>query len=526
MAQWNRQSQSYLHDNTTLFEASLAVDEYGNPIKAQSASSVSAFGEGVSVPISPVFQLDGLYGLDDRLFDTNELNGGVVESTGTLMKCSSGVNLNALAQINSKRSVRYRPGQGAMARFTSQFTAGVDGYTQRSGFISEEQAVQIGYDGENFGILLQNGGKAHIETFDIWGPATSNGDITITLDGVNYPITLVNGDSISTIVAKIKDGITSTDWSIEYNATTVSILANEVGPKSGAFAFSDTGGTSVTSTNTTVQLGMPHIENWVYQQDFNLDTLDGTGFSGAVIDPTKLNVYQINFRWLGAGEIRFAFENPSNGDIINFHEIRYTNRHNDVHLDNPSLKIGHVVKSIGGSGTDVSVSGASMMGAIEGLIKTTKLPTAVGVSYDPNPNSLADEYHHILTLHNRLIFNDKINTREFILKNVNAAFKTNPEGVPVLVYVYSNFEGLPLLEYDSQEEDKSSIYHSTTQGIVTTEVEDNLPIYIFEIPGGGSAQVNLEDLRIAIPPNNSISFVATSTEKLAKVSLSAIWLED
>ena len=38
------------------------------------------------------------------------------------------------------------------------------------------------------------------------------------------------------------------------------------------------------------------------------------------------------------------------------------------------------------------------------------------------PNLAADDYHHVLTLHNRLIYKNKINTREVLLKNINAAF--------------------------------------------------------------------------------------------------------
>ena len=62
-----------------------------------------------------------------------------------------------------------------------------------------------------------------------------------------------------------------------------------------------------------------------------VDPLDGNGYSGATLDPTKLNVFQINFRWLGAGQIRFSIENPLNGDMIVFHEIRYANNYDDVH---------------------------------------------------------------------------------------------------------------------------------------------------------------------------------------------------
>lgn len=526
MAQWNTEVQEYLFNNDTLFEASMQVDEYGNPVKTQAAASVSAFGENVSVQITPVFQLDGLYGIDNPSFETYSENSGLAHSTGTLMECKSGTSLGGYGVIRSKRAVRYRPGQGALTRFTAQFTSGIPGYTQRAGFFTQEQALQVGYNGDKFGVLLQNGGKAHIHSFQIDTAATSSGDITLTLDGIDYVVSILSGDTIGTICAKINEQFLSSPWVTEYSGNKVCFLSKSVGSKSGSFSFVDTGSTGITSILSVTQEGADHIESWTYQEDFNKDKLDGTGTSGAVIDPSKLNVYQINFRWLGAGELRFAIENPTNGDMIIFHKIRYANKNNDVHLDNPSLKVGYVAASIGGSGSEVSVSGASMMGAIEGLILNTKYPSSIGVGLDPIPNLTDNDDHHVMTIHNRLVYKNKVNTRELLLKRINGSFLTNPSGTPVSVFVYANFEGLGNLVYDAINEEKSSTYFSTDLKNVTIEAANNVPIYVFEVPGGGSSTVDVSNLRIAIPPNSSLSFIARSTEKLVRVAVSGVWVED
>ena len=174
MAQWNRTSQNYLNDNTSLFEASLAVDEYGNPVKTSSASAVSVFGEHVSVPITPVFQLDGLYGLDERLFESYESESGSAIASNTLLECRTGTSLGGYGVIRSKRAVRYRPGQGALTRFTAQFTEGSRRLYSKSGILcARASAIQVGFDGDKFGVLLQNGGKAHIHNIVISSAATS-----------------------------------------------------------------------------------------------------------------------------------------------------------------------------------------------------------------------------------------------------------------------------------------------------------------------------------------------------------------
>jgi hypothetical protein len=209
-------------------------------------------------------------------------------------------------------------------------------------------------------------------------------------------------------------------------------------------------------------------------------------------------VYQINFRWLGAGEIRYAIENPINGDMIHFHHEHYSNRNTDVHIDNPSLKIGYVAASLGGDGTSIVVEGASMMGAIEGLINTTKLPTATFRESTANLNF--NTWYHVLTAANSVVYRGKINTREIILKNINCAFSGTG---PVTVALILNPTGLADSREFNSINEFSSVYTSNTTSVVT--LGDQRLMYIFDVEAGGSGTQVLEDLRIAIPPGNEVS---------------------
>lgn len=523
MAQLDTNKQTLLRNNNSLYEVQMQADQYGNII-TPGATSKSAFGESIAVPLTPVLQLDGLYGLDPRQFETFTATGGAATTTGTLMQCSTGTSIGGYGVIRSARAVRYRPGQGAVSRFTAKFSPGVAGYTQRAGFFTQEQALQVGYDGEQFGVLLQNGGKAYISNFTITAAAIGTGNITITLDDVDTVVAITSADTIATVARKIADAFAgNSNWIVEYSGTKVCFLATAVGPKAGAFNFTDTGATGVTATVTNSQAGVAHTDTWIPQQSFNIDTLDGNGPSTVVIDPTKLNIFQINFRWLGAGELRFAIENPINGDMIFFHHIHYSNQNIDVHIDNPSLKIGYVAASLGGTGTNVVVEGASMMGGIEGLIQNTKLPVAANVSFNPPGNLSNNTYHEVLTIHNRLVYGGKINTREVLLKNINASFTTTSTA-PVTVILFYDFDALPDLEYTTQSEEFSSVYYSTTTGTVT--LGNNLPIYVVDVPGGGNSSVDLTDLRIAVPPNHNISAVVFSSQAISRVALALTWVED
>lgn len=83
------------------------------------------------------------------------------------------------------------------------------------------------------------------------------------------------------------------------------------------------------------------------------------------LDPTKLNVYQIQYQWLGAGEIRFYVEVPGFGGFVLMHRIKYANTETDVSIQNPSLPLIAMVKNDGNT-TDLEVRTPSGSSGLEG----------------------------------------------------------------------------------------------------------------------------------------------------------------
>lgn len=79
------------------------------------------------------------------------------------------------------------------------------------------------------------------------------------------------------------------------------------------------------------------VDNWTYQGDFNEDALNLNSPSRFNFDPTKGNIYQIAYQWLGFGEIRFYVEDPKIGKFIVFHRIKYANLNTNPTIYNPSL---------------------------------------------------------------------------------------------------------------------------------------------------------------------------------------------
>lgn len=73
----------------------------------------------------------------------------------------------------------------------------------------------------------------------------------------------------------------------------------------GVFFGSDGGGVFVLLRSNTT--GTPSDARKVYQADWNVDRLDGSGVSGITLDPDATQIYLIDIEWLGVGSVRTGF---------------------------------------------------------------------------------------------------------------------------------------------------------------------------------------------------------------------------
>lgn len=57
------------------------------------------------------------------------------------------------------------------------------------------------------------------------------------------------------------------------------------------------------------------LENKVAQANWNKDKLDGNGLSGLTLDVTKINIWWMDYQWLGAGRVRFGVYNKDGSRV-------------------------------------------------------------------------------------------------------------------------------------------------------------------------------------------------------------------
>jgi hypothetical protein len=101
-------------------------------------------------------------------------------------------------------------------------------------------------------------------------------------------------------------------------------------------------------TNTTGSV----VTTSIHQSNWSSDPMNGSGLSGITLDPTKSQIFAIDFQWLGVGRIRYGFQ--INGVFHLVHEIMHANLESGVYMQTANLPIRYEVFNEGGTGANIS----------------------------------------------------------------------------------------------------------------------------------------------------------------------------
>jgi hypothetical protein len=115
------------------------------------------------------------------------------------------------------------------------------------------------------------------------------------------------------------------------------------------------------------------VDTWTTFTDWSNGINGGNAAWLNLLDWTKGNVFQIQFQWLGFGEIQFSIENPSSGGLVVVHRIRFANTSAVTSLQNPTLPVmAHVANTTNDSA--IILKTPSAMGFCEGKIDNPTPP--------------------------------------------------------------------------------------------------------------------------------------------------------
>ena len=491
-------------------------------LKVGIAEPLTAFGEVRSSQPSPIIQMDSVYGAMDNT-ETFTASGGTVTASAGNIECAITTTVGSYAVFRSRRALRYRPGQGALFRWTSIFDSAnaVASSLQIAGAFNSSSGFLVGYDGASFGVMHRTGGYHEAREVTISAGASGAETVTLTLNTVAYSIPVTSGTAAFNawqIAAWLEANQSA--WDAWQNGSKVVLLGLDLGAKAGTYTVASTGTLAGTIAQQTA--GVAATETWVNQADFDIDTLDGSGPSGMTIDPAKGNVYAVDMQYLGYGDVDMLVENEDTGRLFAFHRWHFNNVRTVPTLTNPTLKIGMAVASLG-STTALTLKGASWMAAVDGEVNAFRTPR----SYSYQRASVGGTLTSVFAIRVRGVFRGLAQLSEVFPK---IAF-LSPEGTracEVKFLLNPTFAGTTNWTYT--DENHSIVEYDITG---TTFSANGTELASFIVAGGSQGSLNFASLEsgglhpVHLQRGDVLVIAAKITGGAGNnVTASLTWLED
>lgn len=260
------------------------------------------------------------------------------------------------------------------------------------------------------------------------------------------------------------------------------------------------------------------VEQFVPQSEFNVDKLDGSGPSRAILNSGTLNLWTFRGGWYGILPLQYGVFIDGAYRLV--HVIDKTNAQDKPHLSNATLPMFIEVVSDGVAGADVIVSSASWRGGIVGdKPRGTKADRTQTQSIESKiiPSGALTP---VITLRNNLSFQSKAN-------HVRVRYGTIALSVdgtkPVIWEVHKN-AALTGASFVSQNPDTSvADYDISATSMVVSG--DNIGGTI--MGKVSTTRINLfeGDVVLAVYPGETITLAAKSANN-SEASLFFRWIEE
>lgn len=501
-------------DSGTVVESPSTIEGFG---QAAIAEPKLPFGSVHVENLYSVFQIDGVYGINAVQVRTTTSGTGQATSANNLLTCSTGATSGSYAAIQSRKRLRYRAGQGSLARFTAIFSSPVASSYLLAGIGSAESGFYFGYNGTSFGVLHVTGGVREIQTLTVTTASTSTQNYQVFINGTSHNVTATNNSSTIKTAYEISQG-TYPGWTAAQVGSTVVFVSNDAGDKTGSFSIAQSGaGTPAAGSFVETKAGVSSTDTWVAQSSWNGDTLDGSGGSGNLsgfsLNPQKGNLFQIEMAYLGYGPIRMRVCTTSStrtqASWVTVHTFKFPNTRTLTNVSQPSFPVTLTAYSAG-STTDISVSAASLAGFREGTSTMTgPRQTYWGTSTAVSTGS----YYAIKTIRNDITFKGRANQSVVNLLSFGAA---HDDATPVTFFLIKNATLVGTPNFTSHS---TSSCTSVDSAATTCTISNNEQI-IFTLPLGQSSNglFAFSD-EVTLQPGETLTIAAQTVTGTATFSI-------
>lgn len=237
-------------------------------------------------------------------------------------------------------------------------------------------------------------------------------------------------------------------------------------------------------------------DQWIPQSSWNKDVMNGVQPSVMNLDPTKGNVYKIQYQWLGFGAINFYIEDYNSGNFELVHQIQYANSNTAVSLTNPTLQIrAHVANT--SNNTNIVLKTPSCSAQLEGIFNYPLLRNAIA----GRKAAITSEVN-VLTIRNKTSFASKTN-KSLVYPNFVTLSVAGNQDCRFTFYSNASLGGSP--SYADVSTNISVVDYDTAGTTVSGRV-----LFYVNVNGNSQETVDLTSLNLRLVPGNTLTISGQS----------------
>lgn len=494
-------------------------------LNAANAGSTAQFGELLVSQLTAASQAVFADGVNPQQFVTRSIGAGasVTEVSGNV-NLQSGTATTGSAAVLMRKGVSYRAGQGSLFRGTALFGPPTANTYQLLGFGNTECGYYFGYDGTHFGIHHFPDGVREVRKLDVnAGGAANASSVVVTLNGEARTYT-INGNSSENQTAW---EISQQDWTNvgggwvaeEYDGN-VYFIALRTGARTGSYSATITG--SALGEFTRFVTGSSPNASFISQSAWNIDTMDGNGPSRMVLDPSKGNVYQIGFQYLGYGNARFAIEDSQTGQFQACHMIRNANVRTTPVLRDPHVT-GIWTVTNNGSTISTHMSGGSGAIFVEGQVLQNIGPSFSYFSSKTNVDDVPEV--PILSIRANRIFRTHAGFGEITPSTLTATVPGTGQNF-MIIRVYKNARLTGPVNFTNINAEQSIAAYDTAATGITLNNGVLLATYLLPFVNG-QINVDLKGDNYSLSSGDTLTVTAQADGNSGStVGVALTWFED
>lgn len=485
------------------------------------AGPLSGFGELETVTPSPTSQVAFVYSLNPLLVTSYTYGTGAsVAAVNGEAAVASGTATDGYARLISKKVAKYRAGQATLARWTARFTTGSAGNRQVAGLYNIEAGYQFGYDGTSFGILYTEAATVEVQTLTVTAAPTGAGNVTVTLaSGPGVVVAVTNQPNTSVTASQIAAANyaqAAGGWDAQAVANVVYFTRRIAGP-AGASTFAAGAVPGIAATFATPLVGVLPTEQFIAQSAWNQDTLGAGALnpSGITLDPTKGNIYEVQFQYLGYGDAYFYVVNGTTGRPVLVHGVRNANTRTNTNLRNPNLYLTWESRNTG-TAASVTMRGASGGAFVEGPI------AFLGAQFAIPPVAVtagAGVETPILSLRGSTVYQGRVSTAQLQIDRISVAC----DGTKTVAFkVYKNATLTAPRWQNVNTTTSAASYDNNATGF---SVGTGTLVYAFGVAKIGNTTEAITDLALFLQAGDVLTVTALSANA-NDVTATVVWIED